>query len=288
MKSREWYDRGQNLEINGLNIFYRIEGVGTPLLCIHGFPSSSWDFEPIWPELTQHFRTIASDLIGLGRSAKPKRNLSVSLQADMIEGLFQSLGISEAHILAHDLGDTVAQELLARQAQGKNKVHWRSCIFLNGGIFAETHRPILTQKLLASPLGQILVKTMTQKTLHKSFHNIFSKENPPSDEFIEDTWNLITYNNGRSMIPRLIKYMKERVVHRDRWVAPLESNLVPFRLINGVQDPISGEHAAKRFEEVVPYADVVRISRAGHYPHVETPKDVLNAIFEFHNNLKSI
>lgn len=89
------------------------------------------------------------------------------------------------------------------------------------------------------------------------------------------------------MIPRLIKYMKERVVYRDRWVAPLESNLVPIRLINGVQDPISGEHAAKRFEEVLPNADVLRISDAGHYPHVETPEKVLNAVFEFHNKLKT-
>lgn len=287
MTSQAWYSTGQIEKINNLDILFQKEGNGTCLVCIHGFPSSSWDFEPIWHELTQHFKTIAPDLIGLGRSVKPKMHLSVSLQADMIEGLLKSLNISEAHILAHDLGGTVAQELLARQVEGTNRVKWLSCIFLNGGIFAETHRPLLTQKLLASPLGQILVKTMSQNTLHKSFHNIFSKEHPPSDQFIEDTWNLITYDNGRSMIPRLIKYMKERVVYRDRWVAPLESNLVPIRLINGVQDPISGEHAAKRFEEVVPNADVVRISDAGHYPHVETPEKVLNAVFEFHNKLKT-
>lgn len=276
---------GHIIQWNAHKVFYKRDGQGPILLCIHGFPSSSKDFERIWPKLIKRFDSIVPDLIGLGKSAKPKTKLTIGLQADMIEGVLLKLGISESHILAHDLGDTVAQELLARQAEGTNKIKWLSCVFLNGGIFPETHRPLLTQKLLASSLGQLLVKAMSKNTLKKSFINIFSKEHPPTDQFIEETWDLITYNNGRRMIPLLIQYMRERVVNRERWVSPLASNLIPLRLINGVQDPISGAHAAKRFEEVVLNADVVRIADAGHYPHVETSNKVLDALFEFHNSL---
>ena len=112
---------------------------------------------------------------------------------------------------------------------------------------------------------------------------VFSDAHPPSGDFIRETWKLITENDGVRMIPRLIRYMSERSKNRERWVTPLEQKIVPLRLINGVEDPISGEHAAKRFEEVVPDAEVVRIPNSGHYPHLETPEAVLEAFFEFHS-----
>ena len=94
-------------------------------------------------------------------------------------------------------------------------------------------------------------------------------------------------DHGVRMIPRLIRYMSERAKNRERWVTPLEKKVVPIRLINGVEDPISGAHAAKRFEEVVPNADVIRIEHSGHYPHLETPEAVIQAFLDFHDDLKS-
>lgn len=285
MNSETWYKNGQTKIIKTHPVFFKRDGAGEALICIHGFPSSSWDFEKIWPSLIQNFDVIAHDLIGLGRSSKPNQALSIALQADIIEGLILELGIQKAHILAHDLGDTVAQELLARQHEGKAKVHWLSCVFLNGGLFPETHRPLLIQRLLLSPLGPLLSKLMTKSTFKKNLTKVFSPANPPSEEFITETWNLTKENNGLSMIPKLIHYMDERILNRDRWIAPLTNNIIPMRLINGEDDPISGKHLAKRYEELIPDSDVVLLKNSGHYPHVETPSTVLSAFLDFHSSL---
>lgn len=285
MDSKTWYQNGNYQLIKNLKVFYRREGSGSSLICLHGFPSSSWDFAPLWPTLKNHFDVLASDLIGLGRSAKLQIPLTVNLQADVIEGLLVELGIQEAHILAHDLGDTVAQELLARQLEGKAKISWLSLVLLNGGLFPESHQPLFIQKLLYSAIGPWVVQLMTEKSVAKSFNNIFSAQHPPTEEFIKDTWRLIISDNGRSMIPRLLKYLKERKTYRERWVRPLIEQIVPIRLINGGEDPISGRHMAKRFQELVPQSDVVLLENAGHYPHVETPQAVLDALFEFHKSV---
>ncbi len=238
----------------------------------------------MWEGLTRHFQIIASDLIGLGRSDKPKRTLTVGLQADVIEGILKAKGITEAHILAHDLGDTVAQELLARQTEGSSPMKWLSCTLMNGGIFPETHHPLLIQKLLISPIGFLVANLVSKKSLTRSFNDIFSKEHPPSQEFLDETWRLMAENDGRLMIPRLIQYMAERREKRERWVSPLENNIVPLKLIDGAQDPISGAHMAERYREVVPNADITLIEDAGHYPHVETPEKVLDSFLAFIRN----
>jgi len=287
MTSEEWYRGGKRLMTAGVNVFYRHEGRGEALICIHGFPTSSWDFAPLWDKLTDRFDVLAPDLIGLGRSDKPNQNISISMQADVIEALAIDQGIYRAHILAHDLGDTIAQELLARQSEHKSHVKWLSCVFLNGGIFPEVHRPRFIQKMLSSPLGYLVAKLSTERTFRRNMRNIFSRQHPPDEEFIHESWQLLIENGGIQMLPRLIRYMNERWEHRDRWVMPLERNKIPMRLINGILDPVSGLHAANHFKEVVPNPDVVLLENAGHYPHVEVPEEVWSAFMDFHGRLPS-
>ncbi|TNE88404.1 MAG: alpha/beta hydrolase [Deltaproteobacteria bacterium] len=261
--------------MGALTTVVRDEGEGASLVCLHGFPTSSWDFEPMWPGLTAHHRTVAFDLIGLGHASKPRAPMPVALQADLTESVCVARGITEAHLLAHDLGDTVAQELLARQAEGSAKVRWRRVVLLNGGLFPETHHPRLIQRLLISRLGGLVATLSTERTFRRNLTQVFGPHTPPSEDFLRESWVLLERDGGRHALPRLIRYMAERKTHRERWVRPLVDRLVPLRLINGSLDPVSGRHAADRYAELVPDADVVHLPRLGHYPHVEDPPAVL-------------
>jgi pimeloyl-ACP methyl ester carboxylesterase len=216
MNAKDWYETANNFVFNDLNIVYKRQGRGPNLLCIHGFPTSSFDFEPLWLKLTSKFHVIAPDLIGLGKSSKPKLNLTVRLQADIIESLLIDLKKLKVHILAHDLGDTVAQELLARQLEGRIRFEIQSCTFLNGGLFPETHKPRFIQQLLISPLGPLVARLSSKRTFVKNMNSIFGRKNPPEKDFLNDSWDLITENGGKLMLPKLIRYMKEREENRER------------------------------------------------------------------------
>lgn len=97
---------------------------------------------------------------------------------------------------------------------------------------------------------------------------------------------LTTENVDLTMIPKLIRCMVERRTNRERWVRTLKNAVVPIRLINGIEDPIYRKHAADWFAEVVPNADLVLLEKPGHYPRLETPKEVIEAFFEFHDALE--
>lgn len=60
----DWKRAGKLFSFEGHRIFYRDEGTGELLLCLHGFPTSSWDWSRLWPELIPRFRVIAPDLLG--------------------------------------------------------------------------------------------------------------------------------------------------------------------------------------------------------------------------------
>jgi pimeloyl-ACP methyl ester carboxylesterase len=294
----EWKKRGKFYNYKSRSIFYMDEGEGEALVCIHGFPTSSWDWSLIWPGLIERFRVIAPDMIGYGFSDKPiDYSYSILDQATLHEDLLQSLGIDQIHILAHDYGDTVAQELLARyedrKREKKTGIVIKTVCFLNGGLFPETHRPRLIQKLLMSPFGSIFSKLVSEERFRRSFTAIFGKKRELTESELKDYWSIVSYNNGLSISYKLIHYMSERKKYRSRWVGVLQNTEVPMRLINGPLDPVSGAHMAQRYRELVPNSDVILLKDTGHYPQVEDPQGVLEAFSEFlkeeqkkHNNNK--
>lgn len=279
----QWKHRGKTLKFEGHSIFYKDEGKGTVLLCIHGFPTSSWDWHKVWPQLTQNYRVVAPDLLGFGFSEKPSRHAySLKEQASIIEALLNKLSIKEVHILAHDYGVSVAQELLARHHERKkSRPTITSVCFLNGGLFPETHRPRFIQKLLLSPLGGLVGLMMTKGRFEKSFCAVFGANTQPDKEELAHFWRLIRTGGGRKIIHRLIHYIPERAKNRERWVGALQRTSVPLRLINGPLDPVSGMHMAERYREMVPNSDIVYIEDCGHYPQVEKPEATLRAYSAF-------
>lgn len=281
-----WKDGGRRYRHLSYDMFYRDDGRGAVLLCIHGFPTASYDWHAIWPLLRDHFRLIAPDMIGFGFSAKPRHyGYSILDQATMHEELLAQLGVKACHVLAHDYGDTVAQELLARfeerRRRGVEGLEIRSMVLLNGGLFPETHRARLIQKLLLTPLGPLLSRLSNKRSFARSFAPIFGPKTRPSSEEMEEFWQLVSYNDGHRISHELIGYIEERRAHRERWVGVLQNTSVPLRLINGPEDPVSGKHMTERYRELVPSPDIVLLPGIGHYPQVEDPAGVVAALREF-------
>jgi pimeloyl-ACP methyl ester carboxylesterase len=288
MSYSRWRDTGQRFEFSGHPIFYQRHGAGPrALLLIHGFPTASWDFEAMWPELCRHFdHVLAPDLLGFGFSAKPPRHrYSLIEQADLCEQLLAFCGASEVHVLAHDYGVSVAQELIARQIdRPEREPQLLSVALLNGGLFPETHRATGMQRLLKSPLGPLLAPLINERGFGRAFSRVFGPETQPSPIELHDFWLLISEHNGQRAMPRLLRYIDERRRQRARWVGALTQTRLPLRLINGPEDPVSGAHMAQRYAELVPKADIVSIPGIGHYPQVEAPDRVLRAFLDFHRH----
>ena len=258
------------------------------VLLIHGFPTSSWDWQGIREELAQVAQVEAIDMLGFGFSDKPnKRNYTIHKQATLHLEYLKAKGISSVHILCHDYGVSVAQEILARHANNETGIEIKSCCFLNGGLFPETHKALLIQKLLLSPLGPFLNRFLAFDKFKSSFSSVFGQNTKPTDSELRDFWEIINYKEGKHLFHNLITYMRDRITHRERWLQALIASPIPLALINGSVDPVSGEHLVNRYKELGCRIDsLTQLPDIGHYPQVEAPERVLAAYINFLNTIK--
>ncbi|MDX1960279.1 MAG: alpha/beta hydrolase [Leptospiraceae bacterium] len=283
MSVSEWKNSGKYMDYLGNQIFFKDEGKGEVILLVHGFPTASYDYNLIWKELISKYRVITYDMIGFGFSDKPKSfEYSIMKQADLLESVLKNLGVQKVKILTHDYGVSVIQEILARFLERKDYFQIENICFLNGGLFPETHKPRSIQKLLLSPIGFIISKLMNKKKFSKSFSEVFGKNSKPSQEELDEFWELINYKDGKNLSHKHIQYMKERKKFRERWVGALQKSTIPICIIYGPADPISGIHMTERYEELIPNPNIKLLNDSiGHYPQVEDPKAVLENYLSF-------
>ncbi len=279
----DWRAAGSVCQYQNLDIYCRhpqqaASSDRTNLLLIHGFPTASWDWHLLWPTLQQQFELTAIDMLGFGFSAKPKKlRYSIAQQADIHEFIAQQRGIQNTHLLVHDYGVSVAQELLARQRDKKLSFQIESCLFLNGGLFHGVHKPLPIQHVLASPLGFVLIPFLGKSALRRSMQTILAPDFQPTQWDIEQMWSLIQHNQGNHVMHKISRYMHERKQFYQRWLHALTDTTIPLRLVVGSLDPISGAHLAAAYQELIPKADVVELTDTGHYPQLENPSAVLDA-----------
>jgi len=280
---KSWKQNAKYFTYKNNQIAYWEAGRGPTLLLIHGFPTASWDWHKMWPDLTATFRVVAPDMIGFGYSDKPKNyNYSITDQARLHEAFVKELGIDKAHMLVHDYGVSVAQEMLAAFSErGDQGFQIQSCCFLNGGLFPELHRARLVQKILNSPIGSLFNRFLNKKSLRKSFDEIYG-DKKASEQEIDQFYELNLHNDGINIMHKLIGYINDRRANGHRWKAALTNSTIPLHFINGPLDPVSGRHLAEYCKELLPQYTVDVLEGVGHYPHDEDPDRVWHAYHNFY------
>lgn len=288
-KIESWLNIGSYFKFNNNNIFYIDEGKGDCLLIFHGYPYNSYDFKYLLPEFCKQFRVVIPDMLGMGFSDKPSHHqYSFEDHVGMYYSLLQQLNITEVHIIAHDLGNSVVQELLAQYEEGSELIKIKSIAFLNGGLFTDVYRPRLLQVLLSqSPplIGKLLSRLISKRSIEKATCSVFGKNTQPSQQLLNDFWKILNYNNGKVLTWKIGRLVFDKDRYQQRWIKAMQQTKIPMCFINGPADPNSGIHMAKRYMQLIPNADVKLLADdIGHWPQIESPEEVIKYYSEFLND----
>ena len=282
--TRRWLESGRHVDIEGKRIFVYERGNGPAVLLLHGFPTSGYDWRGVIEGLADVFRCIALDFPGYGLSDKPAAySYSLFQQTDIVDGLAKSLGIQQAHVVSHDVGTSVHTELLAREQEGRLPFRILSSTFLNGSMLQDLATITPFQKLLASnetlPQAMAISENLTANYI-EGLKSVMKRPECLTDEDVAVMNDLIAYQDGNRRLPALSLYMRERYIHRDRWIGALKQ-ASPVQFVWADGDPVANVEMGRALSKEVPQARYTELPSLGHFLLMEDPETVAGHVREF-------
>jgi pimeloyl-ACP methyl ester carboxylesterase len=257
------------------SVFVRRVGAGAPLVLLHGFPASSFEWAAIERELARHHEVVSFDFLGYGASDKPAgHRYSVFEQADLAEAIIAAYAPSAPQVIAYDYGAIVATELLARHQERGTDI--RRCILLNAGLFVDRYRPRMAQRASLIPVvGALLALAFTESLFFRTWGEVFSPGHPLDRELAALHYRALRENDpGRDIQRKLLRYIPERAANTARFEGALARTGIPLSFLWGMRDPVSGAAIAEEIRNRMPAADLIEYDDVGHCPHIEIPDRV--------------
>ena len=195
--------------------------------------------------------------------------------------MLDSFDVGQAVIVAHDVGDTVAAELLHRHSDGVLSFDIAGCVLTNGSIFIDLVQLSDGQQALLALPDEPLAESLGNELLRASLAATFPAGQPDADE-LDAIVALVEHNGGDLLLPRLIRYIDERRRNQPRWTAGLVQATVPMTAVWGELDPIAVPAMVDRLQKLRREAgngtDVVRWPDVGHWPPIERPVELASVI----------
>ena len=113
---------GRWIEVDDHRIHYVDAGGGFPLIMLHGGANDWHDWEENIEPLAQHYRVIAPDIAGFGKSDKSKSAYGIDDFVHYLEGFVDALGLELLHLAGHSLGGRVGLEFACLHPEQVSKL----------------------------------------------------------------------------------------------------------------------------------------------------------------------
>ncbi len=260
------------------------------LLLIHGFPESSYSYHAVIDGLLGRFdRIILFDMLGYGLSDKPTEGYTYSLfeQADTALTVWRHFGIKGGHMLSHDMGDSVATEIVSRHVSGLMPAWFsdglQSLTFTNGSMILDLAQLRITQKALLSKYGYLLRKLTTFKIFDQQVRSAHGNDRLSADD-IQALWDLNVYNDGHQKTYLTIRYLNDRKrFEKSRWLPALSSTDLRIHICWGDADAVARIEMAHYLKtNVCPDATLTIMKGLGHFCQLGSPVQWCDYVLSFY------
>ena len=257
-------------QVNGIDLYYEETGTGPPLLLIPGFGGNTLDWDAQVPALAEHFRVIAVDNRGAGRSSCPFGPCTVALMADDAAMLLDHLDVPRCHVVGHSMGGLIAQELALTYPQRVDRLV----------LFATFARstPVLDSWLNfyvqscdhgVDARGRTL--WVMPWFLTPAFMADHERVEATLDEWMNDPYPAPALGRAAQAAACQTYDSRER----------LPSIAAPTLVLFPAEDILTPVSCSQELAERIPGARLQVLPRGGHVPSVEYPEDINGALLAF-------
>lgn len=256
-------------------------GDGPAVVLLHGVTSSSRTWQSVMPALAERHTVVAPDLLGHGRSAKPRGDYSLGAYASGVRDLLAVLGISRVTMVGHSLGGGIAMQFAYQFPERLERL----VLVDSGGLGNEVSIVLRAATLPGAELVMPLIFNQPVRSAGRAVNKALGKLGIRGsadvrglaeglDSLADAAARRAFLHTARSVIDP----MGQRVDARDRLYL---SEQVPTLLVWGAQDriiPVSHGHEAHK---LMPHSRLEVFEGAGHFPFNHDPARFVAALEDF-------
>jgi pimeloyl-ACP methyl ester carboxylesterase len=269
------------VEIHGHRVTYQLSGEGPAVVLIHGITSSSRTWRAVMEPLAERHTVVAPDLLGHGRSGKPRGDYSLGAYASGVRDLLSILGIANATVVGHSLGGGVAMQFAYQFPERVDRL----VLVDSGGLGAEVSLVLRAATLPGAELVLPLLFSPVTRSAGRATGRVLGRFGLKAtanvrglaeglDSLGDADARRAFVHTARSVIdPR-----GQRVDARDRLYL---SEGLPTMLIWGGADPIIPLEHGRRAHELMPHSRLEVFPGAGHFPFNDDPGRFVEVLTDF-------
>ncbi len=267
--------------IHGYQRAFVQRGRGPAVLLIHGIGDSSDTWQPLVDELARDYTVIAPDLLGHGRSAKPRADYSVAAYANAMRDLLVVLDIDRATVVGHSLGGGVAMQFAYQYPERCERLVLVSA----GGIAREVH-PIL--RVASSPVAELVLPLLRLRPVRVAGRGVvralelagtgLGRDAGDFQRMFDALPDAVSQRAFVRTLRAVVDWRGQHVTMLDRCYLARD---IPTLLVWGTRDAVVPYAHALAAHAAMPGSRLETFDRAGHFPHHYDARRFLAILREF-------
>jgi pimeloyl-ACP methyl ester carboxylesterase len=273
--------RRHHLTLHGQRIAYLEAGEGPPLLLIHGIAEAAWAWEVIMPALAREHRVIAPDLLGHGRSDKPRGDYSLGNQATLMRDVMISLDIERATLVGHSLGGGITMQFAYQYPERCE----RMVLIASGGLGKDVTFVLRSLGLPGADLVAPLVLSNTTRDMILGTARWLGRRGLKASPGQKAMWRSYESLTEPTTRTAFIATVRAVIDQRGQTVSAMErlylAHAMPTMLIWGEKDRIIPVSHARDAHQEMPGSRLEIIPGAGHSVQLEKPERVSELMLDF-------
>ncbi|MBJ7610462.1 MAG: alpha/beta fold hydrolase [Candidatus Dormibacteraeota bacterium] len=269
------------ISLHGQRMAYLEAGEGPAVLLVHGIAEAAWAWEAVIPALARTHRVIAPDLLGHGRSAKPRGDYSLGNQATLMRDLLISLDEDRATLVGHSLGGGITMQFAYQYPERCE----RMVLVSSGGLGQEVTFLLRSLGLPGADLVAPLVLSGTAHDLILGAGRWLGRRGLTAGAGQQAMWRSYAGLTEPATRDAFLATVRAVIDQRGQRVSAIErlylAHAMPTMLLWGENDRIiPATHAALAHDEM-PGSRLEVVSGAGHFVQLEEPEVVAELILDF-------
>jgi pimeloyl-ACP methyl ester carboxylesterase len=271
----------QEATLHGHRVGFRRAGEGPLIVLIHGITSTSDVWLGAMARLAERYTVVAPDLLGHGRSAKPRGDYSLGAYASGARDLLGVLGFERGTVVGHSLGGGIALQFAYQFPEYAERL----VLVSSGGLGKEVHPLLRAGALPASELVMPLIAptwaVRAGAAIAEFLQRLGVQAGPDLAEAARGYASLADRDARAAFLHTLravIDLEGQRVSASDRLYL---AEGLPTLLIWGTDDPIIPVGHGRAAVQRIPGSRLVEFSDSGHWPQLDDPDRFVAELHEF-------